>query len=599
MGMWMGGGGHGYLPDEKRPLDRRTILRLLAYGRPHARYITLAGAALLVVSAMGILQPLLLKEAIDRYMAAHDLRGLVLMAAAYGGSYVVAWIASYWQAYWMSWAGQNAIFALRQDLYTHVQRLSLSFFDRRKQGELMSRLVNDINAMSDLLTSGIISVVNDAVVLVGIMAIMLVLDAELALITFLSLPLMLWTAMHFRGQMIGAFREVRKKTGEVNANLQESLSGVRVTQSFVREAQNARHFDVTNRANMEANVRAIDLFALFIPAIELVSAIGTVLVLTYGGFLVLRDSLTLGGLVAFLTYVTRFFQPIRNLSQIYNQVQGASAAAERAFEILDERPTVPEPALPCPAPQSIDVIRYEGVDFAYGREQVLTGIDLEIRRGETIAFVGPTGAGKTTMVNLLCRFYDPVAGRLTVNGTDLRQFSTADWRKEIGIVLQDTFLFSGTIADNIRYGRLEATEAEIEAAARAVGADRFITALPNGYAARVGERGLSLSSGQKQLVAFARALLRDPAILILDEATSSVDLATEAIIQDALQQLLAGRIAVVIAHRLSTIQRATRIVVLEGGRIAEVGSHAELIAEAGPYKRLVDAQFRLGVAYGS
>jgi len=574
-------------------LDRRVFRKLLRYVVPYKWYIVGATVAMFVVSGMGLVQPLLLRRVIDVHIVQKDFHGLLMVSGLYLFTHLMVWFCSYWQSFWMSWAGQSGLYELRQDLFNHLQGLSLRFFDERKTGELMSRLTNDIDALLELLSSGIISVVNSLLMLAGVVAIMLYLNYQLALVSFLSIPLMVLVTFNFRQHMRNAFRQVRKKIGEVNANLQESISGVRVTKSFGQEKRNIHQFGRVNMDNLQANVRAIDLFALFMPVVEIVGAIGTGLVIWYGSTMVLRNAITVGTLVAFISYVNRFFQPIRSLSEIYNQLQSAAAASERIFEIMDVTPEISDPPDPVELDHIKEGISYESVFFAYEPgEYVLRDINFTIEKGKKVALVGPTGAGKSTIVNLLYRMYDPNQGCIKIDGIDLREYSLESLRRKFGIVLQETFLFSATVFENIAYGRLGASREEVEQVAKAVGAHAFIEKLPHGYDTNVRERGSKLSVGQRQLVCFARALIRDPEILILDEATSSVDVYTEMALQKALDVLLQNRTALIIAHRLSTVRNADMILVLEDGQIVERGRHEQLLARDGLYRQLYERQFR-------
>lgn len=581
-----------HLDDEKRPLDPQMFKRLFRYVLPYKHL--LIGATIMMFAGVGIslVQPLLLRHAIDENIHNGDMLGLTKTALLYLGTFLAAWVASYCQSVWMALSGQRSLADLRRDLFSHLQRLSLSFFTKRKAGEIMSRVVNDVDTLSELLSSGIITVISDLVTLVFIAAIMFEMHPTLALVTFSILPVMFVVTIGFRGRMLQAHRQVRGKVAEINANLQESISGVKVTQAFNREKRSIQRFEETNQENMEANVRALDLFAVFMPILELIGVVGIALALWYGGTQVMQGTLTVGTLAAFISYIQRFFGPVRNISQIYTQLQSAGAAVERVFGIMDVEPEIKDSPKPVAIDGFKDKIVYENVSFAYNPDEpVLKNINLTINKGETIALVGPTGAGKTTMINLLCRFYDPTSGRITVDGRDLREIEQASWRKLVSIVLQDTFLFSATIKENIRFGKPDATDEEIRWAAEQVAALPFINELEHGFDAMLTERGSNLSVGQRQLLSFARALIGQPEILILDEATSSVDLHTEGLIQQALEVLLKDRTAVIIAHRLSTIENADRIVVIQDGEIAEIGDHRELLEKGGLYYQLHQKQF--------
>lgn len=581
-----------HLDDEKRPLDPQMFKRLFRYVLPYKHL--LIGATIMMFAGVGIslVQPLLLRHAIDENIHNGDMLGLTKTALLYLGTFLAAWVASYCQSVWMALSGQRSLADLRRDLFSHLQRLSLSFFTKRKAGEIMSRVVNDVDTLSELLSSGIITVISDLVTLVFIAAIMFEMHPTLALVTFSILPVMFVVTIGFRGRMLQAHRQVRGKVAEINANLQESISGVKVTQAFNREKRSIQRFEETNQENMEANVRALDLFAVFMPILELIGVVGIALALWYGGTQVMQGTLTVGTLAAFISYIQRFFGPVRNISQIYTQLQSAGAAVERVFGIMDVEPEIKDSPKPVAIDGFKDKIVYENVSFAYNPDEpVLKNINLTINKGETIALVGPTGAGKTTMINLLCRFYDPTSGRITVDGRDLREIEQASWRKLVSIVLQDTFLFSATIKENIRFGKPDATDEEIRWAAEQVAALPFINELEHGFDTMLTERGSNLSVGQRQLLSFARALIGQPEILILDEATSSVDLHTEGLIQQALEVLLKDRTAVIIAHRLSTIENADRIVVIQDGEIAEIGNHRELLEKGGLYYQLHQKQF--------
>ncbi len=600
----------GALEGELKPFDSRMFFRLMGYLRPYRWWLAGSLASLFVAAVAAQAGPYLLGRAIDEFINPAGpaaslpmdarLGGLDLYALLFAGSLIVTWLAEYGETYCMSWAAQNSIFDLRSALFRHLQRLGLKWFDARPAGVIMSRVINDVQTLDELLSSGLTTVFGDLVRLLVIVTIMLGMNVRLALASFITIPPLLLMVFYFRPRILQAHRQVRTRVAEINANLQESISGVRVTKSFVREEENFEEFSLRNQNNYDATVAAEFLMSIFQPGVMLIGALGTAVVLWYGGSIIMRETLdglargTLGPgtLAAFLVYVQRFNHPLQNLSSFYTQMQSAMASCEKIFAIMDTDPGVKD------APGSRDLppiqgrVHFEDVDFAYeGENLVLRNADLRVEPGSRVALVGHTGAGKSTMINLLCRFYDPVRGRVTVDGHDLREVTLQSLRSQLGIVLQDTFLFSGSVRDNIAYGKLDADDGEIRRAALAVNAHAFIEELPAGYDTPVGERGGNLSVGERQLISFARALLRDPGILILDEATSSVDAYTELLIQRALDTLLEGRTSFIIAHRLSTIRNADQIVVLEDGRIVEWGTHSELIRAGGHYAELYRVQF--------
>jgi len=594
--------------DDLRPIDPKTFRRMIGYVWPYRRQALVAVVTTIVVAVASLMPPYLLGLAIDRYIKAGQLAGLTGIALLYVGVYLVTWLGSYWQTYAMSWVGQKAIFDVRRDLFAHYQKLDVGYFQKYPTGVLISRATNDVEAISELVSSGIVSVASDVLTLFGIIGVMFFLNTRLAFYSLGMIPLVILVAVVFRGHVTTAYRDVRQKIAKVTANLQETISGVRVTQSFVREDTNQDRFEAINRENYGANMRAAYLFALFVPSVDVVAAIGMAIVIWFGGASVIQGlqqaagsvaavagagALTAGEFVAFLTYITRFYQPIRDLVAVYNQAQAATAAAEKIFRIIDTTPAVLDQPDAVALPPVRGKIEYRDVSFAYvSGEPVLDRVSFQVEPGQRIALVGPTGAGKTSIVNLLGRFYDPQEGAIFIDGHELRGVTQRSLRRQMAFVLQDTFLFSGTVEENIKYGCPDATGEEVVTAAQTIGADQFIAKLANGYDTQVEERGSKLSIGQRQLVSFARALLADPRILILDEATSSVDAYTEVIIQKAMDRLLEGRTCIIIAHRLSTVRDADLILVIDGGRIVERGRHAELMDKGGLYRRLYDMQFK-------
>ncbi|HHY35147.1 MAG TPA: ABC transporter ATP-binding protein [Firmicutes bacterium] len=568
--------------------------RLKEFVKPYAGYLILAMCLVVAITVLGLIGPLLTRQALDIYIPAHDWDGLNRIILVYVLIQASIAVLRYSQTYIMSWTGQRILFLMRRRMFVHLQDLGLDFYDRMQAGRIMSRLTSDIDALNELITGGVINLLSDVLSLVGIMYIMLRVNYRLALVSFITLPLLFVTVWSLRFRMTRAYHKVRRRIADVNANLQESISGMRIVQAFSREDVNMDRFSETNMRNFQANMEAQTLHALFFPLVEVIGAIGTATVVYYGG---LRMSwgdaaITVGTLWAFLQYVTRFFWPVRELSEIYNLILQGAVSAERVFEVLDWEPNVKDRPGAIWLSDVAGRVEFKNVTFEYQKDlPVLHDVNLEARPGETIALVGPTGAGKSTIISLLCRFYDVTSGAVLIDGVDIRDIAIASLRKHMGIVLQDTFIFSGTIMENIRYGKLDATDEEVKEAARLVGADEFISRMPDGYQTQVGERGSRLSVGQRQLLAFARALLADPRILILDEATSSVDSYTELLIQKALERLLKGRTSFVIAHRLSTIRNADRIYVIDGGRVVQTGTHEELLAQGGLYKDLYEKQF--------
>lgn len=583
-----------YVDDQvlERPFSGAQLRRLLSYLAPYRRLVALGLAMTLLSTAARLAVPYLISLAIDHAIAAADRQLLVQLFAITCAVQGVGWLSGYWRIHITTLVGQRALLDLRGQLFAHLQRLSLRFFHQRPVGAVLVRVTNDVGNLQELFTNGIISILQDALTLVGIVVILLSLNVPLALACFAVLPVMFWASTGVRLRVWRAWQAVRLRLARTNAHLGEALQGVRVTQAFVQQDENMAFFSHMNEENRRAWMRAVRLNALFHPIVEVTGALGICIVFWYGAWLLRAEALTVGVLVAFASYMGNFWEPIQRLSQQYSQVLVAMASSERIFEYLDERPQVAEAAKARRLPPIKGEIRLQDVWFAYTPERpALAGIDLHIPAGRTVAFVGATGAGKTSIINLVCRFYDPDQGRVLIDGHDLRTVTLQSLRSQMGIVLQDTFLFSGSVGDNIRFGRPDATDREVEAAARAVQAHGFITALPQGYATHVEERGARLSAGQRQLISFARALLADPRILILDEATAAIDTQTELLVQEALATLLRGRTALVIAHRLSTIRRADEIVVLDGGRIAESGDHRTLIERRGLYYGLVRAQY--------
>jgi ATP-binding cassette subfamily B multidrug efflux pump len=572
--------------------DRTLLRRLLVYLRPYWPAVLVSFLLIVVMAGLDLVGPYLTKVAIDRYIRQGNAAGLDGVALLYLATLIAAFVVRFGQVYILQMTGQRVMMDLRREIYSHLQRLHVGFFDHNPVGRLMTRVTTDVDAVNELFTSGVVTVFGDLFTLFGIMGVMLAMNWKLALVTFSVIPLFFVVTNWFRRGSRATFREVRRWVARINAFLQENITGMAVVQLFRREERNREAFAAINRQHTDANLAQIFYYAVFYPAIELLAALATALILLYGGSRVLAGTLTLGALVAFIQYSERFWRPISDLSEKFNILQQAMASSERIFTLLDTKPQVVAPEAPVALERVRGRVGFEDVTFGYAPDApVLRDIDFAVEPGRSVALVGATGAGKTSIISLLARFYDVQQGKVTLDGVDVRRLDPAQLRSSLALVLQDVHLFSGTIASNIRLGSPISDE-RVRDAARAVHAHRFIEALPKGYETEVRERGATLSVGQKQLLSFARALAHDPRVLILDEATSSVDTETETLIQDALRVLLQGRTAIVIAHRLSTIQHVDEILVMHKGRIRERGTHQALLAQRGLYWRLYQLQYK-------
>jgi ABC-type multidrug transport system fused ATPase/permease subunit len=569
---------------------RRTRRRLGALARLTAPYKTrtiLSVFALLAATATALAPPFLSKYAVDDGINEHDLQKLWWIVGLFLLAGLANWGMSYLQTYLTGWVGERILADLRNTLFEHLQRLSLGFFERNRAGVIISRLTNDVEALDQLVTDGVSSLVQNTLTLIGTAILLFILDWRLALATLAVIPFMSIATIIFRSRSTKAYRAVRERLGLVTATLAEDIAGMRMVQAFTREEQNMRNFRAVTERYRDSNMQTVVLNGWYFPFVDLLSTVALAVVLGYGGHLYFQDAVTIGTLFAFMLYVQNFFDPVQQLSQLYNTFLSATAALDKIMDVMDEEPEVVDDPDAIALPHVQGQVGFEDVRFKYRTgPEVLHGIDLDVAPGTTVALVGHTGAGKSTIAKLLARFYDPTEGRITIDGHDLRSITQASLRRQLGIVPQEGFLFAGTVTENIAFGRPDAAPEDVVRAAQAVGAHDFILRLEDGYETQLQERGSRLSLGQRQLIALARALLADPRILILDEATSSVDIGTERKIEQALRLLLAGRTAFIIAHRLSTIRDADLIVVLEHGRIVEQGSHEELLQRRGLYTSL-------------
>ena len=607
--------------------------RLGALLWPYRWHVATALGLTLVVAFLGPLRPRLVQIAIDDHVVTGDVPGLLRTVALIGAVLVAEGVAYFGLGYLTQWVGQHALYDLRTRVFRFVERQRLAFFDKTPIGTLITRATSDIEALADLLSAGAVTIIGDLGRLLFIGYFMLSLDLELGLVALLALPPMVVATEVFRRKMRRAYRETRKQVGRLNAFMQEHVTGMSVVQIFGREAEEQRRFEAVNGAHRDAHVQTVRYYALFYPVVDIIASAALALVIWFGGTEAMREAITVGTLIAFVQYVRMFFEPVRNLSDQLNSIQAAFAASERVFDLLDDDQSLPEPATPArlPGGRAAGRIAFEDVWFAYERlpaqetgngergdrqideasteipgedlpvpsshsplpphNWVLRDVSFVCEPGETLALVGATGSGKTTILSLLLRFYEPQRGRITLDGVDVRDLPVAELRQQVGLVLQDVFLFSGSIAENVTLGNPDVTAAQVAEAAALVGADAFIERLPAGYGSEVGERGATLSLGQRQLLSFVRALLYDPAVLVLDEATSSVDTETEERVQDAVDVLMEGRTALVVAHRLSTVQHAGQILVLHRGEVRERGDHQSLLAAGGLYRRLYELQY--------
>ena len=580
--------------------DARLMQRLLRYLLPYWPQVLIALAAIIAVSLLQLAQPYLMKLAIDDHIAQGSLQGLETLAAAFLGILVASFALEFLQTWTLQNTGQRIMFDMRMQIYRHLQAIDVQYYDRNPVGRLMTRVTTDVDVLNELFTAGVVSVFGDIFLLIGIMGALAWMDWRLAAIAFTVLPLIALVTQWFRTNVRESYRNVRTWIARINAYLQEHITGMATVQLFRREKRSFDAFDDINRGHRDANIDSIHYYAVFYPAIEVIGAVSTAMIIWFGGNWVMSGTLTIGSFVAFVLYAQRFYRPISDLSEKFNILQAAMASSERIFRLLDTPPKIVSPVRsresPAPAARLVSGhIVFENVSFAYnGTDFVIRDISFEVRPGERVGIVGATGAGKSTIINLLLRFYDVSHGRILIDGSDIRDMDLQTVRRMFSLVLQDVHLFSGTIASNIRLGETRIDDDGMRLAATAVHADGFIQRLPEGYDSPVAERGATLSVGQKQLLSFARALAFDPRILVLDEATSSVDTETEMLIRDALHTLMAGRTTIAIAHRLSTIQDMDNILVLHRGQLRESGTHQELLARRGLYYKLFELQYREG-----
>ncbi len=612
--------------------DGRLMRRLLTYLRPYSWQVVVALSAIILKAVLDVLGPFLTKTAIDKYLShvgasnswldrwlsSAPLQGIAQLAALYVGTLIFSFFCDFLQTYYMQWTGQMVMFDLRSQIFRHLQRMHIGFYDRNPVGRLVTRVTSDVDALNEMFTAGVVSIFEDVFVLLGIIVIMMRMNWKLALITFAVLPIIFWATMIFRVKVRDSYRRIRVAIARINSYLQEAVSGMLVLQLFNREKRAYRQFSDINASHMEAFKDAIMAYAVYYPVVEILSAIAAAALIWIGGGDVVRNLATIGTLVAFMQYAQRFFRPIQDLSDKYNILQSAMASAERIFKLLDTPVDITSPAV-TKKPEGPGRIEFDHVWFTYGvrgtsadslakstspatpsddsssagdPDWVLRDVSFALDPGETIAVVGHTGAGKTTLISLLLRFYDVQRGAIRIDGVDIKQMDLNDLRRRFGVVLQDPFLFSGTVGGNIRLGSEWIDDRDVERAAEEVNLGDFIRTLPGGFAEEVRERGSTLSTGQKQLISFARALAHNPQVLILDEATSSVDTETEFRVRDALSRMVQGRTSLIIAHRLSTIQRADKIIVMHKGKVREMGTHQQLLANRGVYYKLYQLQYK-------
>jgi len=586
---------HGRIDEEyeRKMPDRVLLSRLLKHILPYRKRLAIVMTAIVGTTITGLIQPKIMQIAIDEYIFQGNFEGLSSLSLAFISLLLVNWISSYLQTYHLGWMGQNMLHEMRKRLFAHLQKLSFSFYDRSETGDIVSRVTNDTDSIGEMFVREFVDVISQSLLLVGVLIMMFWMSIPLALASMIVVPILVVSALVFQSKFRAAYRATREKISGVTSRLQEGISGIREIQSFTREEDTKEDFRQANIENLQANLQATKVWGTFSPMVQMISAIGMAVIYLYGGMLAINGVVTVGTLFAFIYYVRMFFRPIFTLTNFYNTVQSAFAAAERIFEIEDTIPHIKDEPDAVELPSLKGEVKFEDVTFGYDPDHpVLYNISFRAQPRETIALAGPTGAGKSTIIKLLSRFYEQQSGAIEVDGYDIRRVTLDSIHRQMGIVLQETFLFSGTIKENIRYGKLEATDEEIMNAAKMIGAHDFIMQLPEGYNTEIGERGAGLSVGQKQLVSFARALLRDPAILILDEATSSIDPYTDLLIRRAMRILFKDRTSVIIAHRLSTIREANKILVIDDGRIVERGNHRELMKKGGLYRHFYEMQFK-------